>query len=113
MSATHRELEERYRPLRLYSGIAFAVGWLIIVLGIIGAIAGIVMAVISDDRLGLDRPVLVLASVGIVLLLGLAGLRLLAFSDLIFLFIDLEENTRHAASRLSDIMEQTEDKKDS
>ena len=109
MPSTARESKERYGPLRFYSGIAYGFGLLIIGLGVIAAIVGIVLTVISDNSLGVDRPVLVLFSVGLLVLMGLAGLRLLAFSDLIIVFIDIEINTRRAASRLLDILESADD----
>ena len=109
MASAGREPKERYGSLRLYSGVAFAFGWIIIGLGVVAAVAGVVLAVIDDDRLGLGAPVLLLTSVGILMFFGLVGLRLLAYSDLILVFIDVEENTRLAASRLLDAIDPDDD----
>ena len=66
------------------------------------------MAIIDAESLGLDRVMLALGGFGILLILGFAGLRLLAYSDLIFLFIDLERNTERTSSRLLDLLEKAE-----
>ena len=99
---------EQYRPLRIYSEIAFGVGWLIIGLGTIAALVGMVWAIRTNDPLGLDRLVLALIPVGVLLACGVIGLRLLAYSELIHVFIDIEENGRLTASRLSDVVDRWE-----
>ena len=106
MSATNSSTKEPYGSLRLYSEISFGVGWLVIGLGILAAVIGVVLSIIDDPRLGLDRVMLAGAGFGILLILGFTGLRLLAYSDLIFVFIDLERNTRRTASRLLDLLDE-------
>jgi len=109
MPNADREPKEFYGSLRLYSTIAFAVGWLIIGLGLLATIVGVVMAVTDDDLLGLDRPILILASVGALVFVGLIGLGLLAIADLIYVFIDIEHNTRRTAARLLDVLEKPDE----
>lgn len=105
MTANNPPLTEQYRSLRLYSWLAFGMGWLVITLGIVAAAVGIVMAIQRNDFLGLARPELIALAVGVVLGSSAAGVRLLAYSDLIFVHIHIEENTRASARFLAEMLD--------
>ncbi len=90
LDAVRRE----YPALQTISGVFRFLGWLTIVLGVLGAFLLAVAAGSGEDG---NPAVALLVLVGGVLCSATAGVILLALADLILLFIDIERNTRATA----------------
>ncbi len=93
-------MPKRYTALRVVATIYRILGWIIVVVGIIGSIAFGVLAGMGVEEygeelgLGLGIGTTVAIIVGGVIGSLLSGLGLLALADLFYVHIDIEENTR-------------------
>jgi hypothetical protein len=108
-------VETRYRALRTIATIFKVLGWLILILGILGACgASASMLLGGATYMGMAAPGggsdaglvygLVLAVVIFIVMLvtvGLYALLLIAASEGIYVFLDIEENTREMAKQLA------------
>lgn len=77
-------MNQRYSALRIYASILKFLGWAIIIVGVIASLA--VMG-----KLGLVQGVVPLVGA------GLLGLGAIAFGELMYVAMDIEENTRRSA----------------
>ncbi len=82
-------VEQRYSALRSISGFLSAVGWIVIVLGSLGALLSLIAGFIEGD------PLLAFGAMFLsVLSTGLLALSIFASANSIKIIIDMEENTR-------------------
>ncbi len=94
---------QRYPFLRFAAGVLRVVGWIALVLGVIGSIGtGIVVGMTVGGAM--DIPVINILAGAMVTIIGIMGsflvwLFLLAAREAFYLFIDLEQNTRNTAER--------------
>jgi hypothetical protein len=90
---TGREISEtRYPNLRLVASVYRALGWLVAGVAVLAAIG----ALVTSRDTGFFQIVMFLA----MLLLGVVGfVSFVAFAEGIQVFLDIEENTRRAATR--------------
>jgi hypothetical protein len=91
---------QRYPFLRFTTAVLRILGWIILVVGIIGSIA---FGVITGGFMG------VLYAVGGAIFSFLTWLFFLATRELLYLLIQVEENTRNTAERISIAEESTQD----
>jgi len=105
----------RYRALRTISTIFKVLGWVILILGILGACGASALMVLGGGTyMGLGGPGgggdaglvygLVLGVVVFIVMIvtvGIYALILIAASEGINVFLDIEENTREMAGRLA------------
>jgi len=96
---------QRYPFLRFAAGVLRVVGWIALVLGVIGSIGtGIVVGVMVGGAT--ELPVINILAGAMVTIIGIIGsflvwLFLLAAREVFYLFIDLEQNTRTTAERIT------------
>ncbi len=88
-------MKRKYAALRTVAVIITVIAWIVLIVGVIGSIAGGVMAIGTT----LGSYAILTIIVGIVASI-LYFLVLLAFAQLIYLFVDVERNTREIAYRL-------------
>lgn len=99
-------MERRYSALRLVATLYRVLGWIVIVLGTLSACGGAALAAASPRFIGqgVDTPsgLLLAAFLFAYILLWtiLVGLGLLAISEGIQVFLDIEANTREAVALL-------------
>jgi len=108
-------METRYRALRTIATIFRILGWIILVLGILGACGSSAAMVLGGSTMmgsmggyqgGGDQSFIISLVMAIVVFLftvifvGLYALLLIAGSEAIYVFLDIEENTREMARRL-------------
>jgi hypothetical protein len=107
-------METRYRALRTIATIFRILGWIILVLGILGACGSAAAMVLGgstmmgmggyqgggDQSFILSLIVAIFVFVFTVIFVGLYALLLIAGSEAIYVFLDIEENTREMARRL-------------
>jgi hypothetical protein len=91
---------QRYPFLRFTTAVLRILGWIILVVGIVGSIA---FGVITGGFMG------VLYAVGGAIFSFLTWLFFLATRELLYLLIQVEENTRNTAERISIAEESTQD----
>ena len=91
---------QRYPFLRFATAVLRILGWIILVVGIIGSIA---FGVMTGGLMG------VFYAVGGVIVSFLTWLFLLATRELLYLLIQVEENTRNTADRISIREESSQD----
>jgi hypothetical protein len=108
-------MEKRYRALRTIATIFKVLGWVILILGILSACGTSAAMVLGGSTvLGMGGPgrggdvslvyALVIAVVTFIVMIvtvGLYALVLIAASEGIQVFLDIEENTREMARRLA------------
>jgi len=109
-------MERRYRALRTIATIFKVVGWMVLVLGILSAcgtsglilVGGASVPGMMDLGGGAGQGGLVWGFVGAVVMflvmmvtVGLYALILIATAEGIYVFLDIEENTREMARRLA------------
>ena len=87
-------METKYGFLRIAAPIFRVIGWIVLVLGII-------VSIVLSFFLGTELPAfgVIYAILGIVFSV-LVWASLLAFTEILYLLIDLEQNTRETADRL-------------
>jgi hypothetical protein len=108
-------MEKRYRALRTIATIFKILGWIILIVGILsacgisGAIAvggaSVPLMEAPGQRGGSATPLIaiitaVTAFIGILVTVGLYALVLIAASEGIYVFLDIEQNTREMVRRL-------------
>ena len=91
---------QRYPFLRFTTAVLRILGWIILVVGVIGSIA---FGVMTGGFMG------VLYAVGGAILSFLTWLFFLATRELLYLLIQVEENTRNTADRIGITEESTRD----
>jgi hypothetical protein len=91
---------QRYPFLRFATAVLRILGWIILVVGVIGSI---VFGIMTGGITG------VFYAVGGVILSFLTWLFFLATRELLYLLIQVEENTRNTADRISVTEESNED----
>ena len=82
---------QKYSFLPFAARVLKVVGWIVLVLGVIGSI---VFGIMTGGVLG------VFSAIGGIIVSFLAWVFLLAASELFYLFMDVEENTRNTAERI-------------
>ena len=96
---------QRYPFLRFAAGVLRVVGWIALVLGVIGSIGtGIVVGMMVGGAT--EIPVINILAGAMVTIIGIIGsflvwLFLLAAREVFYLFIDLEQNTRSTVERIT------------
>jgi hypothetical protein len=92
---------KKYTALRIIATIYKILAWLILVLGIIGFIVAIITGSLAGSkafRAGIGGGFLgFLSGIGILIYTIIAFIGLLAFSEAIYVVLDIEENTRKTA----------------
>jgi hypothetical protein len=83
---------QRYPFLRYATSVLRVVGWIVLVLGVIGSI---ILGVMTGGIFG------GLYAVAGVIVSFLAWLSLLATRELVYILVNIEENTRNAAERIT------------
>ena len=91
---------QRYPFLRFTTAVLRILGWIILVVGVIGSIA---FGVMTGGFMG------VLYAVGGAIFSFLTWLFFLATRELLYLLIQVEENTRNTADRIGITEESTQD----
>ncbi|NWF77369.1 MAG: hypothetical protein HXY36_02045 [Chloroflexi bacterium] len=103
-------MEKKYRFLPFAARVLRIVGWIILVVGVIGSIVyGIVMGSAANGTAGGLAGGLTgffIAVVGVIFSF-LTWVFSLASSELIYLFMDVEENTRNTAEGIAIIKEKS------
>lgn len=96
---------QRYPFLRFAAGVLRVVGWIALVLGVIGSIGtGIAVGVTIGAQLVI--PFVNIVAGAMVMIMGIIAsfllwLFLLAARETIYLFMDVEQNTRNTAERIA------------
>ncbi len=103
----------RYRALRIVATVYRVIGWIIIVIGVLGTCASSVAAVALPSYVGGQFGYRAGAGVSVIqaviilviglLYTGLIGVTLLAIAEGIYVFLDIEENTREIARRIKEL----------
>ena len=108
-------MERRYRALRTIATIFKVLGWVILILGILGACGSSAAMVLGGSTMmgsmggfegGGDQSFIITLIMAVVVFVftvvfvGLYALLLIAASEGISVFLDIEENTREMARRL-------------
>ena len=94
---------QKYNFLPFAAKVLKVVGWIVLVVGVIGSIIfGITTGNASNGALGGLAGTLtgIFIAVGGIIVSFLAWVFLLATSELFYLFMDVEENTRNTAERI-------------
>ena len=90
-------MERKYRFLRIAATIFKVIGWVVLVVGIIGSIVmSTTMGILAPEFGGFGA----LYAIFGILYSVIAWVSLLAFAQILYLLIDLEQNTRETADRL-------------
>jgi len=90
-------METKYRFLRIAATVFKVIGWILLVVGVIGFIVlGTQMGTMLPEAGGIAALYVILGIIYSVLL----WISLIAAAELCLLFIDLEQNTRETAERL-------------
>lgn len=103
----------RYRALRIVATVYRIIGWIVIVIGVLGTCGSSVAAVAVPSYVGRQFGYQAGVGVGVVqaviilvvglLYTGLIGVTLLALAEGIEVFLDIEENTREIARRIKEL----------
>lgn len=92
-------MKKRYRALRIIGVVARIAAWIVLVLGFVVAfIAGIILAIQAGGVAALAA--LIGTWVAGAIFVIVSSLLLFAFSELIYISIDIEQNTRATAEQL-------------
>jgi len=94
---------QKYNFLPFAAKVLKVVGWIVLVVGVIGSIIfGITTGNASNGAVGGLAGTLtgIFIAVGGIIVSFLAWVFLLATSELFYLFMDVEENTRNTAERI-------------
>jgi uncharacterized membrane protein len=94
---------QKYSFLPFAARVLKVVGWIVLVVGVIGSIVfGIMTGNASNGALGGLAGTLtgIFIAVGGIIVSFLGWVFLLATSELFYLFMDVEENTRNTAERM-------------
>ena len=90
-------MERKYRFLRRAATIFKVSGWIVLVVGIIGSIA---MSVVMGTQLSEFGGFGAIYAVFGIIYSVIGWVSLLAFAEILYLLMDLEQNTRETAERL-------------
>jgi hypothetical protein len=106
----------RYRALRIVATIYRVIGWIVIVVGVLSSCAFAAVAITAPRWLGGTMPYgypragmaggVVGAIIGLVMgliMTALYGITLLALAEGVYVFLDIEENTREIARRIREL----------
>jgi hypothetical protein len=106
-------MQKKYGVLRIIATINKIIAWLVLVLGVLGGCASLAMGLVPALTATGTRnaPVLLAGGLAAGLVTGLGAIAIsilyflvfYSFGELIYLLIDLEENTRTTAERLKEI----------
>lgn len=88
-------MKRKYAALRTVAVIITVIAWIVLIVGVIGSIAGGALAI--GTTWGTYAVVTIIGGIIASILYFLV---LLAFAQLIYLFVDVERNTREIAYRL-------------
>jgi len=88
-------MKRKYAALRTVAVIITVIAWIVLIVGVIGSIAGGALAIGTTS--GTYAVVIIIGGIVASILYFLV---LLAFAQLIYLFVDVERNTRETAYRL-------------
>ena len=93
---------QKYSFLPFAAKVLKVVGWIVLVVGVIGSIVfGIQIGGAQNGAIGMAGTVIgILVAIGGIIGSFLAWVFLLAASELFYLFMDVEENTRNTAERI-------------
>ena len=93
---------QKYSFLPFAARVLKVVGWIVLVVGVIGSIVfGIQIGGAQNGTIGMAGTVIgIFVAVGGIIGSFLAWVFLLATSELFYLFMDVEENTRNTAERI-------------
>jgi len=93
---------QKYSFLPFAAKVLKVVGWVVLVVGVIGSIVfGIQIGGAQNGAIGMAGTVTgIIVAVGGLIASFLAWVFLLATSELFYLFMDVEENTRNTAERI-------------
>ena len=93
---------QKYSFLPFAARVLKVVGWIVLVVGVIGSIVfGIQIGGAQNGTIGMAGTVMgIFVAVGGIIGSFLAWVFLLATSELFYLFMDVEENTRNTAERI-------------
>jgi len=93
---------QKYSFLPFAARVLKVVGWIVLVVGVIGSIVfGIMTGGADNGTLGVAGTLAgVFMAIGGIIASFLAWVFLLAASELFYLFMDVEENTRNTAERI-------------
>jgi TRAP-type mannitol/chloroaromatic compound transport system permease large subunit len=89
---------QKYRFLFFAAKVLRIVGWIVLVVGVIGSIF---YGIVTGSAEGGTAAVGVLMAVAGVIVSFLAWVFLLTARELLYLFMDVEENTRNTAERIT------------
>jgi len=90
---------QRYPFLRFAGNVLRVVGWIVLVLGVIGSIGAIIFGVAMGGVQG--ALVGIMGAIGGIILSFLSWVLLLATRELFYLLMDVEENTRNTAENIT------------
>ncbi len=94
---------QKYSFLPFAARVLKVVGWIVLVVGVIGSIVVGIMTGGAQNGVisGIAGTVMgILVAIGGIIVSFLAWVFLLATSELFYLFMDVEENTRNTAERI-------------
>ncbi len=93
---------QKYNFLPFAARVLKVVGWIVLVVGVIGSIVfGIQIGGAQNGAIGMAGTVMgILVAIGGIIGSFLTWVFLLATSELFYLFMDVEENTRNTAERI-------------
>jgi len=89
---------QKYRFLPFAAKVLRVVGWIVLVVGVIGSIF---YGIVTGSAEGGTLVVGVVTAVAGVIVSFLAWVFLLTIRELLYLFMDVEENTRNTAERIT------------
>jgi hypothetical protein len=94
---------QKYSFLPFAARVLKVVGWVVLVIGVIAwIVVGISIGGAQNGAIGLAGTVMgILVAIGGIIVSFLAWVFLLATSELLYLFMDVEENTRNTAERIT------------
>ncbi len=91
-------MNRRYRFLHTAATIFKVIGWIVLVVGVIGSI--VIAATMGTAVPGIGGGLGVLYAILGIVYSVIGWVSLLAFAEILYLLIDLEQNTRETAERL-------------
>jgi hypothetical protein len=103
-----QHVEARYAALRFIATVLRALAWAVLTLGFIGSLIAAVSIPAGIEDEGVQLAVGVAAFIGGLLWTALTAVILFALADLIFVLLDIEDNTRDAAENTLGLWEDME-----
>jgi len=98
-------MEKKYKFLYTAATMFKVIGWIVLVVGVIGSIVmGVAMGAMGSQIPGVDLPAFgglgAFYAIGGIIYAVVGWISLLAFAQILYLLIDLEQNTRETAEHL-------------